>query len=458
MDKSMTSGKPLTLIIKFVIPIFFGFIFQQLYNMVDTIIVGHFVSPGALAAVGSTGTIMFMFIGLASGLTTGYTVLISQKYGASDLEGTRRAFVNAILLSVISVLVLTVISVSLMHPLLHVMQTPADIYDDAYAYIITICGGSVTIVFYNLLAASLRAIGNSRTPLYFLIIAVVLNIILDLVFIIGFGLGTMGAALATDISQGTSAVLSFIYIYKKVDVLRPKRSDWRLDPVYSAKQLNVGVPMSLQFGITASGTMVMQAAINSFGSVAVTGFTAASKVTNLMTAGMPSIGQAMAAYVGQNYGYGNLDRIRQGTRDALKISVIYSVVNGILSVLLLPYIIVLFFDSGVDISVYMPYARTYCIWCSLFYIPLAMIFIYRNTMQGCGWGKTALMLGISELFARLACAITAMELHNFTFAAGADAIAWIVAGVLSYFLYRFVISSEEKRKIRAQSEIRHDDV
>jgi Na+-driven multidrug efflux pump len=119
---------------------------------------------------------------------------------------------------------------------------------------------------------------------------------------------------------------------------------------------------------------------------------------------------------------------------------------------------VLFFDSGVDISVYMPYARTYCIWCSLFYIPLAMIFIYRNTMQGCGWGKTALMLGISELFARLACAITAMELHNFTFAAGADAIAWIVAGVLSYFLYRFVISSEEKRKIRAQSEIRHDDV
>ncbi len=446
MDKSMTSGRPLTLIMKFVIPIFFGFVFQQLYNMVDTIIVGHFVSPQALAAVGSTGTIMFMFMGLANGLTTGYTVLISQKYGATDMHGTRRAFVNAILLSAISVLILTIISVAIMHPLLHLMQTPADIYDDAYAYIVTICGGSVALVFYNLLAASLRSIGNSRTPLYFLIFAVFLNIILDLVFIIAFQMGTMGAALATDISQGMSAILCIIYIYKKVDVLRPKLSDWRLDPVYSAKQLNIGVPMALQFGITASGTMVMQAAVNSFGSVAVTGFTAAGKVNNLMTAGMPSIGQAMAAYVGQNYGYGNLDRIRQGTRDAMKISTIYSIITGILAVVTLPYIIVLFFDSGVDVTDYMPYANTYIIWSAIFYLPLAMIFIYRNTMQGCGWGKTALMLGISELIARLAFAITAMRLHSFTFAAGADAMAWLVAGILSYFLYRYILKAEEKKR------------
>ena len=174
--------------------------------------------------------------------------------------------------------------------------------------------------------------------------------------------------------------------------------------------------------------------------------TAAGKVNNLMTAGMPSIGQAMAAYVGQNYGYGNLDRIRQGTRDAMKISTIYSIITGILAVVTLPYIIVLFFDSGVDVTEYMPYANTYVIWSAIFYLPLAMIFIYRNTMQGCGWGKTALMLGIAELIARLAFAITAMKLHSFTFAAGADAMAWLVAGILSYFLYRYILSAEEKKK------------
>ena len=445
----MTSGKPLTLILKFVIPIFFGFIFQQLYNMVDTVIVGRFVSPGALAAVGSTGTIMFMFIGLASGLTTGFTVLISQKYGASDRDGARRAFVNSILLAAISIAILTFISVVFMKPLLHLMQTPADIFDDAYAYIVTICGGSVALVYYNLFAASLRAIGNSRTPLYFLAISVVLNIILDLLLIIVFHMGTMGAALATDLSQGISAVLCFIYINSKVEVLRPKRTDWRLDPVFSAKQLNIGIPMSLQFGITASGTMVMQAAINTFGSIAVTGFTAAVKVNNLMTAAMPSIGQTMAAYVGQNYGYGDLGRIRQGTRDALKIMVIYSIINGILAVVLMPYILTMFFDAGVDISIYMPYARTYMLWCAIFYIPLSMIFIYRNTMQGCGWGKTALMLGIAELLARLAASIAAMKMNNYTFAAGADAIAWLTAGVLSYFLYRFVLSQEEKKMSRS---------
>ena len=165
MESSMTRGKPLTLLLKFVLPIFLGFIFQQFYNMVDTVIVGRYVSPTALAAVGSTGTIMFMIMGLANGMTTGYTVLISQRYGADDHEGTRIAFVNAILLGIISTAVVTVTALMVMHPLLRLMNTPADIYNDAYAYISTICAGSIALIGYNLLAASLRAIGNSRTPL-----------------------------------------------------------------------------------------------------------------------------------------------------------------------------------------------------------------------------------------------------------------------------------------------------
>ncbi len=441
----MTSGRPLTLLIKFVIPIFLGFIFQQFYNMVDTVIVGRFVSPGALAAVGSTGTIMFLIMGLANGMTTGYTVLISQRYGAGDDEGTRRAFVNAILLGIISTLVITAISLSVMHPLLKLMNTPADIYDDAYAYISTICAGSIALIGYNLLAASLRAIGNSRTPLYFLIFSASLNIVLDLVFIIAFRLGTFGAALATDLSQAASAVLCMIYIVRKVAVLRPRRGDFHLDKKYSLMQLNIGIPMALQFGITASGTMVMQSSINIYGSVAVGGFTAAGKVINLMTAGMPSIGQTMAAYVGQNYGYGNLDRVEQGTRDALKISAVYSVLNAALSVALLPIVIGMFFDANVDLSQYLPYSRTYIYVSIPFYIPLAMIFIYRNAMQACGYGKTALALGIMELLARLATAFISMAIGSYALAVAGDATAWFTAGVLSLGLYKFIMKNLRER-------------
>ncbi|MBR5944510.1 MAG: polysaccharide biosynthesis C-terminal domain-containing protein, partial [Lachnospiraceae bacterium] len=333
-----------------------------------------------------------------------------------------------------------------MHPILRVMNTPSDIYDDAYAYIFTICAGSIALIGYNLFSASLRAIGNSKTPLYFLIFAAVMNIFLDLLFIVVFKMGTFGAALATDISQGLSAILCIIYIYRKVEVLRPKRGDWRLDGKYSALQLNIGVPMALQFGITASGTMVMQSSINIYGSTAVGGFTAAGKVVNIMTSGMPSIGQTMAAYVGQNYGYGDLDRVHRGTRDALIMMSIYSVITAVLSVVLLPHIIGLFFDSGVDLASYLPYAKTYINQCVIFYIPLAMIFIYRNAMQACGYGKTALTLGFMELAARLVTAAVSIKLSSYAIAVAGDAAAWLSTGIFSFVLYLFVMRSLRKNQ------------
>ncbi|WP_026665435.1 MATE family efflux transporter [Butyrivibrio sp. FC2001] len=439
MNGKMTEGKPLPILLKFVIPILLGFIFQQFYNMVDTVIVGRFVGPEALAAVGSTGTIMFMIMGLANGMTTGYTVLISHQFGAGSKDGTRQAFVNAIILGVISTLVVTVIAVITMPSLLHIMNTPDNIYDYAYAYIITICAGSFALIGYNLFAASLRAIGNSKTPLYFLILSAALNIILDLLFIIVFKMGTFGAALATDISQGASAILCIIYIYKKVDILRPVKGSWKLDKNYARKQLNIGIPMALQFGITASGTMVMQASINVYQSVAIGGFTAAGKVVNLMTAGMPSIGQTTAAYVGQNFGYGDLDRVHQGTKDAMKISVIYSVITGILSVVMMPYIVSMFFDKGVNLADYLPYSRIYITEAALFYIPLAMIFIYRNAMQACGYGKTALMLGVMELVSRLLTAFVSMKVHSYAIAVAGDALSWFTTGVFSFLLYMLVM-------------------
>ena len=445
MGNKMTEGKPLTLILKFMIPIFFGYLFQQLYNMVDTVIVGRFVSPEALAAVGSTGTISFLLLGISIGLTAGFSVLTSQRYGAGDEAGTRKSFANGMLLSLIFTAVLTALFLLLLHPLLQVMSTPENIYEDAYSYISVITAGSVTVIIYNYLAASLRAIGDSRRPLYFLIISALLNIVLDLLFIIVFHMGTMGAALATVLSQGVSAVLALIYILRKVDVLTPKRGEFRLERHMSGQQINIGVPMALQFGITASGTMVMQSAINIYGSVAVGGFTAASKVINLMTAAMPSIGQTMAAYVGQNYGYGDMERVHQGTKAAMLISVVYCLINGVLSVLLMPYIIRLFFDSGADIAAFMPYANTYCYECAIFYLPLAMIFIYRNTMQGCGYGKTTLALGFMELAARLVTAFVSMAIGSYALAVGGDAIAWLAAGILAFVLYLVVLKRERKK-------------
>ena len=446
MDTNMTEGKPLSLIIRFMIPLWIGNIFQQLYNMCDTIIVGRYVGDGALAAVGSTGTVVFMVLGLCNGMATGFTVLTSQRYGAGDQDGTRLSVTNGIFLSVLLAGGMTALSLSVMRPLLQLMNTPADIFEDAYSYISTICIGLVTIVFYNLFSSFLRAVGNSRMPLVFLIISALLNIVMDLVFVVGLHAGVAGAAWATNLAQCISALLCGIYIFTGAEVLRPEKKHWRIDRASIQKQLYIGVPMSLQFGITASGTMVMQTAINQFGSVAVTGFTAASKVQNLLTQGMMSIGQTMAAFSGQNFGKHRLDRIDDGNQDAMKISVVYSLLVGALGVLLLPHLMRLFFDAKVDIAPFLPWAKPYFYMCVAAYILLCMIFIYRNVLQGCGFGLAAMLLGMMELLARLLTAGLSIYFHNYLLAAAADPAAWATTGIFAWLLFL-----HKRRKMEAES-------
>ena len=435
MDTNMTEGKPLSLIIRFMIPLWIGNVFQQLYNMCDTIIVGRYVGDGALAAVGSTGTVVFMVLGLCNGMATGFTVLTSQRYGAQDRDGTRLSVTNGIFLALLLAGIMTILSLSVMRPLLRLMNTPADIFEDAYSYISTICIGLVTIVFYNLFSSFLRAVGNSKMPLIFLIISALLNILMDLIFVVGLHAGVAGAAWATNLAQFISAVLCGIYIFTSADVLKPEKSHWRIDRSSIQKQLYIGIPMSLQFGITASGTMVMQTAINQFGSVAVTGFTAASKVQNLLTQGMMSIGQTMAAYSGQNFGKRRLDRIDEGNRQAIKISVVYSLLVGVLGVLLLPHLMRLFFDAKVDISPFLPWAKPYFYMCVAAYLFLCMIFIYRNVLQGCGFGFVAMLLGMMELLARLVTAGLSISTHNYLLAAAADPAAWTATGIFAWLLF-----------------------
>ncbi len=439
MQSEMIKGNPLSIIIRFTIPLFIGNVFQQLYNMCDTIIVGRFVGANALAAVGSTGTIMFLILGFCSGLTSGFAVLTAQRYGAGDIAGVKKSVANSFLLSGVLIVVMTVGSLAIMRPLLRLMNTPEEIFADAYAYISVICMGIIASVAYNLLSALLRAVGNSKMPLVVLVFSAVLNVILDLVLIVFFHMGTAGAALATNLAQGISSVLCWLYILKKVPELTPDKGMWRYYPWATARQLQVGIPMALQFGITASGTMIMQAAINLYGATAVAGYTAASKVQGLITQGNFSIGQTMATYVGQNYGAGEYERIRKGVKSAVISITVYAVAAAFLVVVALRPMIALFFSSGTDIDAMMPYARMYIVCCALFYIPLGYIFVFRNAMQGCGYGLLPMLGGVMELACRLALAIASMYTMNYLMASLCDPIAWLGAGIFTAVTYCYVI-------------------
>ena len=444
MQLDMTKGKILPILLRFTIPLMIGNVFQQLYNMADTIIVGRYVGAGALAAVGSTGTIMFLTTGFSQGISSGFSILVSQKYGAKDPDGVKRSVTNGIFLSILSSVIMTAFCLAIMRPLLSLMNTPADIFDNAYAYIMVISIGISANIFYNLFSAYLRAVGNSQVPLFFLVFSACLNVILDLLLIIKLKMGVTGAAWATDLSQLISAVLCAIYIWMRVPDLKPEPNQWKFSGAISKNQLAAGIPMAFQFAITASGTMIMQSAINLFGSEAVASFTAASKLQSLVTQGMVAMGQTMATYGGQNYGCGNIRRIKSGVWTALLTEAVYSIAVAVLMFVLLKPSLHLFFTGDVDLNAMFPWAETYCHLCTLFFVPLSTIFIFRNIMQGCGYGFLPMMGGVAELFARLLVSMAAMKFLSYPLACFADPAAWVAAAVFTGISYWFVIRKIER--------------
>ena len=444
-ETDMTKGSPMSIIIKFTFLLLLGNMAQQLYNLVDTIIVGRYVDPLALAAVGSTGTVMFLMFGTSNGMVSGFAIVTSQRYGANDPKGVKASVTNGFYLCLIIAGLITTAGLLLMRPLLVLMNTPEDIFDYAYAYISTICTGIVCVILYNYCASLMRAVGNSLMPLIFLICSAVTNIGLDLLFIIRFGMQTFGAALATVISQGLAVIPCIIYIYVKMPTLRPAKEDWKLNPQIIKEQLRLGIPMAVQYGITASGTVIMQSAFNTFDSIAVGAITASSKFQSLITQGMFTIGQTMAAYVGQNYGARNMPRIKDGVRSALKIYIIYSIVAALFAIFVVPHLLWIFFDADVDVSVYIPWARTYIIECAFCYYFLAMIFIFRNTIQSVGYATLAMILGFVELTARICTSFYSIHIHNYYIAVASDLLAWIMAGVGGLIITRIIFKKIEQK-------------
>ena len=427
MTKDMTTGNPVKLILLFSIPLLIGNIFQQFYSMVDTIIVGRFIGVDALAAVGSTGSMSFLINGFVVGLTSGFAVLVSQKFGAKDEEGLKKAVASALVLALIATGIVTLVSVLLAKPMLHLMNTPDNIIDDANAYIIIIYAGTIVTVVYNIIAGILRALGDSKTPLYFLIVASILNIVLDIVFIVNFSMGVAGAAWATIISQGVSGLLCIIYTYKKYKILRLKKEDFKVKSRVYKKHLKIGIPMALQFSITAIGIMTVQGALNVFGSSAIAAYTAASKVLQIVMQPAITFGVTMATYCGQNLGAKNYIRIKEGVKKCTEISVITSIIAGIILVFGGKFFVGLFIENP-DASI-LAYAQECLNYSAIFFIPLGLIFIYRNALQGMGESFVPMMAGAFELIARAVVAFTLPSFIGYTGICLADPVAWLSAAI-----------------------------
>lgn len=370
-------------------------------------------------------------------------MLTAQKFGAGDMKAMRQTVGGAAVLSILVTIVLTAGSMLFMKPLLHFMHTPADIFDDAYSYIMIICAGIAAQMLYNLLASVLRALGNSKVPLYFLILSALLNIVLDLVLIIVFHIGAPGAAYATVISQGVSGVLCLVYIVKKIPVLHLEREDWKPKAHLLKIQLGIGIPMALQYSITAIGTMMVQTSLNLLGSGLVAAFTAASKIEQVVTQAYVALGTTMATYCAQNIGAGKVQRIRSGFRSATIMSFVYAVISGILIMTVGKYMTYLFVSG--DVAEIMASVDIYLKCVGIFFIPLAVVNLYRNGIQGMGYGILPMMAGVAELVGRGIVAVIAAGKRSYVGVCLASPIAWIFAAALLIVMYFYIMKHDMKK-------------
>lgn len=437
MTKDMTTGNPWKIIIFFSIPVLLGNLFQQFYNMVDAIIVGQFLGEDALAAVGSTGSIMFLVLGFAIGIAQGFGILISHAFGAKDNKLLKHYVAISLVLGLIISLLVTALTVSQSRNLLVLMNTPENILDMANSYITVIYAGITATMAFNIASAILRGVGDSRTPLLFLLLSSALNIILDLVFIVVWHMGPEGAAYATVIAQGVSAVLCFIYMFTKFELLKIHRKDFYYDFKTIRNMLAIGIPMSINYSVTAIGVMVLQSAVNVFGSSVVAAFTAATKVENLCTQTMPTLGTTMSTYCGQNLGAGKLDRIFDGMKKAFLLVLAISALGAVIAVGFGKYIVGWFLsDASVEV---LQYSMAYLNTIAIFFVPLAVIFLYRNALQGLNEPLVPMISGVFELVCRVLVVAICLKPFGYAAVCLASPAAWIGAGIpllITYILWQ----------------------
>lgn len=437
MTKSMTSGKPAKLILFFALPLIVGNIFQQFYSMADTVIVGRTIGVNALAAVGCTGSLTFFVLGFVIGFTSGLSIITAQRFGAQDEEGIKKSFAVSLILGAAVTVVLTVLAVLMARPALALLQTPDEIMEDAAAYITIIFWGIGASLLFNLASNMMRALGDSRRPLYFLIFTCCLNIILDFVFILVFHMGVAGAGVATVLSQLLSGILCMVYIMKKMPVLWVRREHFELAGDEIKRHLRIAFPMAFQMSIIAIGALILQFALNGLGAVSVAAYTAAQKIDTIATMPINSMGAAMSTYVAQNYGAGKHGRIRKGVFQCILMSVSFSIVMGLINIFFGSNLASIFVGSGE--KEVLSLARTYLAINGSFYFVLALLFIYRFTLQGLGQGLVPTIAGIMELIMRAIGALILVNIFGFAGACMANPLAWVGALLpLAIAYYRMI--------------------
>lgn len=425
MEKDMTKGSPMRLILGFAVPLLFGLVFQQFYSMVDAVIVGHYLGVDSLAAVGATGSVNFLIIGFCMGVCNGFAIPIAQEFGAKHEGELKRCVANSVWLSIVFAVVITITVSLLCRPILQLMRTPANIINGSYDYIIIIFLGIPVVFLYNMTAAILRSLGDSKTPVVFLVLAAVMNIFLDVFCIVILPMGVAGAAVATVVSQAVAGLACLIYMRKKFTILKLSREECRWNRNCVSKLCNMGIPMGLQYSITAIGSVILQSAVNGIDSNAVAAVTAGSKVSMLLVCPFDALGSTMATYGGQNVGAGDLDRVDRGLKDCTKLGFLYSLIALGAVFLFGKQLLLLFLDAEEEQII----ANAYYFMriSALFYFPLALVNIVRFLIQGMGFSKLAVFAGAFEMLARGLAGFLLVPVFGFVAVCLASPLAWIFA-------------------------------
>ena len=427
MTKDMTSGSPAKLIFGFAIPMFLGLLFQQFYSMVDTLIVGKFLGVNPLAGVGSTTSLNFMVLGFCMGVCNGFAIPVAQMFGAKEEHRLRKYVTNGAWLCIGLSVVLTLIVVLACRTILTVMDTPEEIFEYAYIYIVIVFAGIPCTFLYNILAGIIRSLGDSKTPVLFLAIASAINIGLDLIFVLLFGMGVEGPAIATVLAQGISGIICLFYMYRKFPVLHASRDEWKPELHYMGKLCFIGIPMGLQYSITAIGSLVLQTAVNGLGAMVVAGVTAAQKINMFISCPIESLGQTMAPYAGQNMGAGKIDRIGKGLKSAVLMGWGVSIICFLIAVLFGKQLTLLFVDAGETEII--AYSYQFLLFCIGGYCLLTLVNTVRFTIQGMGFSVFAILSGIMEMIARTLAALVVARKLGYIGICLAHPMAWLFADV-----------------------------
>lgn len=438
MTKDLTQGSPTRLILGFALPMLAGMLFQQMYNMVDTMIVGRFLGVAALAGVGATGSLNFLVMGFCMGICSGFAIPVAQRFGAKEESRMREFVANGVLFTLVFSLVAATATVLLCRAILHAMGTPEDCFEQSHAYISVIFAGIPFTMFYNLLSGYLRSLGDSKTPLFFLVLSSVLNVALDLAFILIFHLGVRGAALATVISQAISGLLCLVWIALRVPVLHPTREEWRVKTRRILTLCTYGIPMGLQYSITAIGSVILQTAVNGLGSSAVAAVTAGGRVIGFLATPFDALGSTMATYGAQNVGASRYDRLNRGIFSASAMGFVYSAIALVVVLAFGPALSSLFI-SGEGSEALIPLAQLHLTVNVLLFPFLALVNIVRFMIQGMGYSVFAIFAGIMEMVARGAAGLLLVPHLGFLGACLGSPLAWILADVFlipAYFRCR----------------------